>query len=37
MVKKFSFFRFLDPKKVYQKAPKKQFNFIPKKEKKEEN
>jgi len=37
MIKKFSFFRFLDPKKVYQKAPKKQLNFYPKKERKEGN
>jgi len=35
MVKKFSFFRFLDPKKLYQKTPKKHFNFLPKKQKRE--
>jgi len=33
MVKRISFFPFLDPKKVYQKTPKKQNNFLPKKEK----
>jgi len=37
MVKKFSFSLFLDPKKAYQKTPKKQFNFYPKKERKEGN
>ena len=31
MVKKFSFFRFLDPKKLSEKALKKQINFYPKK------
>jgi len=36
MVKKSSFFRFLDPKILTVKAPKKQLNFYPKKEKMEE-
>jgi len=35
MVKKLSFFPFLDPKKLSAKAPKRLFNFAPKKEKKE--
>jgi len=35
MVKKLSFFPFLDPKKLPAKTPKKHFNFAPKKQKKE--
>jgi len=31
MVKKFSFSLFLDPKKLYQKTPKKQNKILPKK------
>ena len=37
MVKTPSFFPFLDPKKLYQKTPKKHFNFYPKKQKIEGN
>ena len=37
MVKKFSFFLFLDPKKLSQKTPKKQNNIAPKKQKAQEN
>jgi len=33
MDKKFSFFLFLDPKKVSEKIPKKQLKFLPKKQK----
>jgi len=35
MVKKLSFFPFLDPKKLLQKTPKKQNKILPKKEKKQ--
>ena len=37
MVKRNSFFRFLDPKKLPAKTPKKLFNFTPKKQKKQGN
>jgi len=37
MVKKLSFFPFLDPKKLYQKTPKKQNNIAPKKQKAQGN
>jgi len=33
MVKKLSFFPFLDPKKLTQKTPKKQNKILPKKQK----
>ena len=35
MVKRNSFFLFLDPKKLYQKTPKKQNKILPKKQKME--
>jgi len=37
MVKKASFFLFLDPKKLSAKTPKKHFKFLPKKQKIEGN
>ena len=37
MVKKNSFSLFLDPKKLTEKIPKKQFKFLPKKLKAQEN